>query len=43
MGYTEVLYVMELIGITLIWIGYNYNVRPTALSTEGPRAEPVAA
>jgi hypothetical protein len=29
MGYTEVLYVMELIGITLIWIGYTYNVRPT--------------
>jgi hypothetical protein len=29
MGYTEVLYVMELIGITLIWIGYAYNVRPS--------------
>ena len=28
MGHTEVLYVMELIGITLIWIGYTYNVRP---------------
>ena len=28
MGYTEVLYVMELIGIILIWIGYTYNVRP---------------
>jgi len=26
MGHTEVLYVMELIGITLIWIGYRYNV-----------------
>jgi len=32
MGYTEVLYVMELIGITLIWIGYTYNVRPTSSS-----------
>jgi hypothetical protein len=26
MGHTEVLYVMELIGLTLIWIGYRYNV-----------------
>jgi len=30
MGHTEVLYVMELIGIILIWIGYTYNVRPGA-------------
>ena len=28
MGHTEVLYVTELIGLTLIWIGYTYNVRP---------------
>lgn len=28
MGHTEVLYVMELIGLSLIWVGYNYNVRP---------------
>lgn len=28
MGHTEVLYVMELIGLILIWIGYRYNVRP---------------
>ena len=28
MGHTEVLYVMELIGIIFIWIGYTYNVRP---------------
>ena len=28
MGYTEVLYVMEFLGIILIWIGYRYNVRP---------------
>jgi len=26
MGHTEVLYVMELIGLSLIWIGYRYNV-----------------
>ena len=30
MGHTEVLYVMELIGLILIWIGYDYNVRPRA-------------
>jgi len=28
MGHTEVLYVMELLGIILIWTGYRYNVRP---------------
>jgi hypothetical protein len=33
MGYTEVLYVMELIGITLIWIGYAYNVRPSSVAS----------
>lgn len=27
-GHTEVLYVMELIGLVLIWIGYTFNVRP---------------
>jgi hypothetical protein len=27
-GHTEVLYVMELLGLILIWIGYHYNVRP---------------
>ncbi|MFV1988705.1 MAG: hypothetical protein ACC682_15630 [Gemmatimonadota bacterium] len=35
-GHTEVLYVMELIGIVLIWIGYTYNVRPGARGA--PRA-----
>lgn len=35
MGHTEVLYVMELIGLSLIWIGYQYNVRP------GGRGAPV--
>lgn len=29
-GHTEVLYVTELVGLTLIWIGYRYNVRPGA-------------
>jgi hypothetical protein len=28
MGHTEVLYIMELVGLTLIWIGYRYNVAP---------------
>lgn len=39
MGYTEVLYVMELIGLTLIWIGYTYNVRPGVRGAPEPRAE----
>jgi hypothetical protein len=30
MGHTEVLYVTELFGIVLIWIGYRCNVRPGA-------------
>jgi hypothetical protein len=37
MGYTEVLYVMELLGIILFWIGYRYNVRPG--SRGAPHAE----
>jgi hypothetical protein len=41
MGYTEVLYVMELLGIILIWIGSRYNVRPGARGA--PRASEVAA
>lgn len=28
MGRTEILYVTELVGLVLIWIGYVYNVRP---------------
>jgi hypothetical protein len=27
-GHTEVLYVMEFVGLILIWIGYRYNVQP---------------
>jgi hypothetical protein len=31
MGHTEVLYVMELIGLSLIWVGYRYNVAPNTV------------
>ncbi|HEX9730178.1 MAG TPA: hypothetical protein VGA37_16910 [Gemmatimonadales bacterium] len=32
-GYTEVLYVTELIGLVLIWVGYRWNVRaPTPVA-----------
>jgi hypothetical protein len=41
MGHTEVLYVMELIGITLIWIGYTYNVRPAVAVVDAPAASGV--
>ena len=30
MGHVEVLYVTELVGLILIWIGYHYNVKPGA-------------
>lgn len=33
MGHTDVLYVTELIGIVLIWVGYRYNVRPSGART----------
>jgi len=42
MGYTEVLYVMELIGLILIWTGYRYNVRPRE-SEAAATAAPVGA
>ena len=29
-GHTEVLYIMEFLGLVLIWIGYRYNVMPGA-------------
>ncbi|WP_405284459.1 hypothetical protein V3331_02605 [Gaopeijia maritima] len=38
MGHTEVLYVMELIGLLLIWAGYRFNVKPGAV-----RGGPVAS
>jgi hypothetical protein len=41
-GHTEVLYVTELIGLVLIWIGYRYNVGPSSeaaiSSSPSPRA-----
>jgi len=40
-GHTEVLYIMELLGLILIWIGYGYNVRPGVRGApEGAGAEP---
>ena len=42
LGHTEVLYVMELIGLLLIWTGYRYNVRPgTVRGAAGAQTEPV--
>lgn len=44
-GYTEVLYVMEFIGLILIWVGYRYNVggmRRGAPKVAGSRAEATA-
>ena len=38
MGHTEVLYVMELIGITLIWLGYRSNITPLTASVPGRMA-----
>lgn len=36
MGYVEVLYVTELLGLCLIWLGYRWNVRePAPASTAG--------
>lgn len=31
LGYTEVLYVMEFVGLTLIWLGYRWNVKDRAI------------
>ena len=39
MGHTEVLYVMELLGLILIWIGYNYNVKPGAQGAPTVRSD----
>jgi hypothetical protein len=48
MGHTEVLYVMELVGLLLIWTGYRYNVRPgaagaPAVESPGEEVERAAA
>jgi len=39
MGYTEVLYCTELIGLLLIYVGYRYNVagKPLASLHHAPR------
>jgi hypothetical protein len=44
MGYTEVLYVTELIGLVLIYSGYRFNILPRALGelTPAPASSPVA-
>jgi hypothetical protein len=34
-GHTEVLYVMEFLGIILIWVGYRYNVQPGGREARG--------
>ncbi|MEQ8330868.1 MAG: hypothetical protein RH859_10460 [Longimicrobiales bacterium] len=41
MGHTEVLYVTELIGLVLIWIGYRYNVHPDAPRRPPSPVDPV--
>jgi hypothetical protein len=43
MGHTEVLYVMELVGLILIWIGYRYNVMPGAQGAPPVTAAPDSA
>ena len=35
-GHTEVLYVMEFLGLILIWIGYRYNVLPGTRGAPAP-------
>jgi hypothetical protein len=42
-GYTEVLYVMELIGLTMIWIGYSYSVRVPGEVPASGRPAPATA
>jgi hypothetical protein len=42
-GHTEVLYVMEFLGIILIWIGYRHNVMPGARGAPRSDAEVIAA
>jgi hypothetical protein len=34
-GYTEVLYVTELIGMLLTWTGYRISVRPIVAAQQG--------
>ncbi len=43
MGYTEVLYVTELIGLVLIYSGYRFNILPRALGELAPAPAPSPA
>lgn len=47
MGHTEVLYVTELLGICLIWLGYRSNIKPARLAggtdASPPLREPAQA
>ena len=38
-SHTEVLYVMELIGLLLIWTGYRYNISPQLSGEDARRVE----
>ena len=40
MGYTEVLYVTELLGLLLIWRGYRLSVAPAPAAALDPRSAP---
>ena len=42
-GHTEVLYVTELIGLLLIWVGYRLNTRVLTGAIEPERARPAIA
>lgn len=42
-GYTEVLYVTELVGLVMIYMGYRYNVREKVLRSATPVAKGVPA
>jgi len=35
-GHTEILYLMEIIGITLIWLGYYFNTRKRPVLATAP-------
>ncbi len=41
-GHTEVLYVTELVGIVLIWIGYRWNVSPVRRESTRPAGPELA-
>ena len=43
-GHTEVLYIMEFLGLILIWMGYRYNVLPGVRGAPEPeQGEPAAS